>query len=213
MTLRLLRLPVLVLAGLLVASAAARAHPHVWVTLKAELVYAPDGSVTGVRHAWTFDDMYSSYATQGLDTKEKGVVSREDLAPLAEENVTSLKEFKYFTFAKAAGKKLAFAEPDLKEAWLEYKDQLLTLNFTLRFKTPVKAPALEVDVYDPTYFVDFGFAEKDAVKLTGAPAQCRVATTKPNDGEANTRPLSETDFLSTANYGVNFANKISVTCP
>src|SRR5437870_4318879 len=32
---------------------AAFAHPHVWVTAASELVYAPDGSITGVRHAWT----------------------------------------------------------------------------------------------------------------------------------------------------------------
>ena len=46
-------------AGLVVATAAAQAHPHIWVTVKSELVYAPDGTVTGVRHAWTFDDMFS----------------------------------------------------------------------------------------------------------------------------------------------------------
>jgi lipoprotein-releasing system permease protein len=56
-------------AILLRAAGAASAHPHVWVTMKAEVVYAPDGSVTGVRHAWTFDDMFSVFATQGIDTK------------------------------------------------------------------------------------------------------------------------------------------------
>ena len=58
----------------------ARAHPHVWVTMKSELVYAADGTTTGVRHAWTFDDMFSTYALQGLETKEKesafGMVDR-----------------------------------------------------------------------------------------------------------------------------------------
>jgi ABC-type uncharacterized transport system substrate-binding protein len=49
-------------AGLVITTAAARAHPHVWVTVKSELVYAPDGTVTGVRHAWTFDDMFSVVA-------------------------------------------------------------------------------------------------------------------------------------------------------
>ena len=53
----------------LFAAGKAQAHPHVWVTMKSELVYAPDGSVTGVRHAWTFDDMFSTYATQGLESK------------------------------------------------------------------------------------------------------------------------------------------------
>ena len=71
----------------------AQAHPHVWITATSELVYAPDGSITGVRHAWTFDDMFSTYALQGIETKTKGVYTREELAPLAQVNVESLKEF------------------------------------------------------------------------------------------------------------------------
>ena len=62
-----------VLACLLAADGA-DAHPHVWVTMTEELLYAPDGSVTGVRHAWTFDDMFSAFATQGLEQKTKGDV-------------------------------------------------------------------------------------------------------------------------------------------
>ena len=53
----------------LFATTAVQAHPHVWVTMKSELLYAPDGTVTGVRHAWTFDDMFSTFATQGLESK------------------------------------------------------------------------------------------------------------------------------------------------
>lgn len=79
----------------------AQAHPHVWVTATSELVYAPDGTLTSVRHAWTFDDMFSTYALQGIETKTKGVYTREELAPLAQTNVESLKEFGFFTFARA----------------------------------------------------------------------------------------------------------------
>src|SRR5581483_8505386 len=86
-------------------SAPAFAHPHVWVTMKSELIYAPDGSVTGVRHAWAFDDMFSAFATQGLEAKTKGQFTREELAPLAEVNVTSLKEYDYFTYATVDGQK------------------------------------------------------------------------------------------------------------
>ena len=62
------------LAFLIAATLRAEAHPHVWVTMTEELVYAPDGSVTGVRHAWTFDDMFSAYATQGLRPEDQGAV-------------------------------------------------------------------------------------------------------------------------------------------
>src|SRR3954469_12133740 len=84
----------LLLAGAMtLGAAAAEAHPHVWIAAKSEVVYAPDGSITGVRHAWTFDEMFTTYALQGLATKTKGVYTREELAPLAQTNVESLKEF------------------------------------------------------------------------------------------------------------------------
>ena len=92
------------LVGAAITGGTASAHPHVWVTVKSELVYAPDGSVTGVRHAWTFDDMFSVFALQGLDSKKKGEYTREELAPLADVNVTSLKEYDFFTYAKANGR-------------------------------------------------------------------------------------------------------------
>src|SRR5262245_29138777 len=123
------------------ASCIAHAHPHVWVTMQTELVYAPDGSITGIRHAWSFDDMFSTFATQGLESKEKGKFTRDELAPLAKVNVESLKEFDYFTFATADGKKAELTDP-APEYWLDYKDQVLTLNFLLPFKKPVKAKEL-----------------------------------------------------------------------
>src|SRR3954447_11734277 len=118
----------------------ARAHPHVWVTASSELIYAADGSITGVRHAWSFDDMFSTYALQGMETKTKGVYTRQELAPLAQTNVESLKEFGFFTFAKAEGKKQKFLDP--VDYYLEYKDAVLVLHFTLPFKEPFKTPQL-----------------------------------------------------------------------
>jgi len=53
------------------AAGTVQAHPHVWVTAKAQIVYA-DGKVTGVRHAWSFDPEYSAFVTQGLDANKDG---------------------------------------------------------------------------------------------------------------------------------------------
>ena len=85
----LLRILLIALLGL-ASGSLAQAHPHVWVTMQTELVYAPDGSITGIRHAWSFDDMFSTFATQGMESKEKGKFTREELAPLAKVNVESL---------------------------------------------------------------------------------------------------------------------------
>ena len=207
------RLASLLLFALALGAGAAQAHPHVWITASSELVYAPDGSVTGVRHAWTFDDMFSTYALQGIETKTKGVYSREELAPLAQTNVESLKEFAYFTFAKADGKKEKFVEP--VDYFLEYKDAALTLHFTLPLKTPLKPKQLALEVFDPSFFIDFKLADKDPVRLVGAPSACQVNYQRPNDGAAGAQKIGEQNFLSgdNSNYGAMFANKITVACP
>ena len=194
-------------------STVVHAHPHVWITSISELMYAPDGSVTGVRHAWTFDDMFSSYAIQGIEGKQKGVYTHEELAPLAQTNVESLKEFGFFTFAKADGKKAKFQEP--VDYFLEYKDGLLVLHFTLPLKTPVKSKVLALEVFDPTFFVDFKLADKEPVKLVGAPATCALDFQRPNDGAASAQGIDEQTFTNgpNSNFGAMFANKITVTCP
>ena len=202
------------LAGALALGAnTAQAHPHVWITATSELIYAPDGSIIGVRHAWTFDDMFSTYALQGIETRTKGAYSREELAPLAQTNVESLKEFAYFTFAKADGKKEKFLEP--VDYYLDYDNTALTLHFTLPLTAPVKPKQLVLEVYDPSFFIDFSLADKNPVKLVGAPAACQLKFERPSDGSANAQQLGEQNFLSgaNANYGAMFANKITVDCP
>ncbi len=198
-------------SGLVLAALPAQAHPHVWITAASELVYAPDGSITGVRHAWTFDDMFTTYALQGIETKTKGVYTREQLAPLAKDNVENLKEFGYFTFAKADGKKQKFEEP--VDYFLDYKDSALTLHFTLPLKAPVKPKQLALDIYDPSFFIDFKFEDKDPVKLVGAPETCQLKVQRP--GDADVKKLTEEMIASgdQSNYGAMYANKIAVTCP
>jgi len=201
----------LLAGGIALGAAPAQAHPHVWITAKSEVMYAPDGSMTGVRHAWTFDDMFSTYALQGIETKTKGVYTREQLGPLAKDNVENLKEFGFFTFAKADGKKQKFEEPT--DYFLEYKDSELTLHFMLPLKVPAKPKQLALDIYDPSFFIDFKFEDKDPVKLVGAPASCEMKFQRP--GDADVKKLTEEMIASgdQSNYGAMYANKIAVTCP
>jgi ABC-type uncharacterized transport system substrate-binding protein len=160
-------------------AASASAHPHVWVTMKSELIYSPEGSAKAVRHAWQFDDIFSVFVTQGIKSKKKGEFTREELAPLAKLNIESLKEFDYFTVVKASGKKLTFAEPI--DYFFEYdpKASVLTLHFTLPFETPLPARELRVEVYDPSWYIDFGFVKSNPVRLVGAPAACKVSVAGP----------------------------------
>ncbi len=193
-------------------AAPAAAHPHVWVTATSELIYAPDGSITEVRHHWAFDDMFTAFALQGLQGKEKGKFTRAELAPLAKVNVESLKESAYFTFATADGKKMPFDNPRA-DYWLDYKDGVLTLNFTLPFKQPVKTKDFRIEIYDPTYFVDFQLDKKAPVRLVGAPGGCKLTVELPREPTfAEGKRLSENPEAA-VNWGAFFANKVTMQCP
>ena len=210
MTLRLL------LAAVLIALAGpARAPPPAWSTTKSEVVVGTDGAVTAIRHHGAFDDMFSAFALQGTESKEKGKYTREELAPLAKVNVESLKEYDYFTVATADGKKIELAEPT-SDYWLDYNDSVLTLNFTLPVKTPVKAKEIKFDIYDPSIFIDFAFDKTDPGKIVGG-NHCKMDVVYPREmtfaeGKALSEIPADQPNLTMA-WGEKFANKLLVHCP
>jgi ABC-type uncharacterized transport system substrate-binding protein len=205
------------LAASVAASPPASAHPHVFVTAKGEIVYGSDGRILGVRHAWTFDEAYSAYATQGLDKNGDGKLTPDELVELAKVNVESLNEYGYFTIAKANGAKLAFTDP--VDYSLEFANDMLTLRFMLPLKTPAKASkAFGLEIYDPTFFVAFTIAEgDDAITLVGAPKGCAVTVARPKPIDTTQQQkLSESFFSAldaSSNFGGQFANKVIVACP
>ena len=93
-----------------ISAGAAAAHPHVWVTARAQVVFNAQGQIEAIRNAWVFDEMYSAFATQGLG-KDGQLLTKDELAPLAKTNVEFLAEFDYFTYAKAASQKIEFGAP------------------------------------------------------------------------------------------------------
>lgn len=200
----------LVGAGLVAASGPAIAHPHVWVTARAELVYAPDGKVTAIRHAWTFDQGYSTYATQGV--VENGRLDPEKGRELAKTNAESLAENSFFTSLRAGGTKQAFDAARDEE--LTFEAGQLTLRFTLPLQQPASSGRLLLDVYDPSFFVDFTLAEGDAVRLAGAPAGCAVEIRRPKPAPEQ-KNLSESFFESltgSADAGAQFATRTVIQC-
>lgn len=196
------------------APARVNAHPHVWVTIHSEVLYTADGVMTGIRHAWTFDDMFSAYALQGIQHARKGQYTREELKELAEVNVTSLKEYDYFTYAKADGRKAIFNDP--VDYWLEYKDSALVLHFTLPLKQPVSVRVMVIEIHDPTIFVDFKFAKETPVVLAGAPPRCNLKVDLPHEPtpaeQLRMRQLDENPLDPFDSFGKLFSNKIHVQC-
>ena len=116
--------------------------------------------------------------------------------------------------ARADGKREKFEDP--VDYFLDYSNGQLTLHFTLPAKTPFNARQLVLEVFDRSFFIDFRMADKDPVKLVGAPEGCKMQLQRPNDGSAHAQALNEQTFAdggANANFGMMFANKITVDCP
>ncbi|MQT12984.1 HoxN/HupN/NixA family nickel/cobalt transporter [Segnochrobactrum spirostomi] len=159
------------LVALVVSPRPAAAHPHVFVEAREEMVFDSHGNITAIRHVWRFDDSFSAFATQGLDKNGDGILSTEELAPLAKVNVDSLGEYRYFTFLSIGnGKPVKFAAPT--EYWLDGTNGILTLFYTLPLREPIDpaGKTIRLDVYDPEYFVDFTLTDKDPFALVPARA-------------------------------------------
>jgi ABC-type uncharacterized transport system substrate-binding protein len=163
-------------AAVLVASAAsAAAHPHVWVDSHSDVLFDTGGKINGIRHAWTFDETFSVYAIQGLDEDNDGKLTREELQPLAQVNVESLNEYDFFTYLGVVGVDEIYGVfSDPVDYWLDYDGVHLTLHFTLPLTEPFdpKQGDTAIEVYDPTFFVDFELAKNDPVMLVDAPGGC-----------------------------------------
>lgn len=204
--------------GVLALTVDAVAHPHVWATVRSEIVFGPDRKITGIKHAWTFDEFYSAMAVQGLDADEDGTYSKKELDPLAKVNVDSLKDFAYFTFVRVAGEDKFLPLKPPEDYWVEYDDTALTLKFTLPLETPFDpgAKGVTLDVYDPSFFVAFGFANKDPVKIGGNAEGCTAKLDIPDPETAEAAKALTESFFSAlgpdSDYGSQFAQNVTVTC-
>lgn len=207
------------LALLVAGATGASAHPHVWITYETTVVYE-NGSLAGFDHVWTFDDMYTAMAVQGLDKNGDGAYSREELAELADVNMQGLKDFDYFTYAKLGTAPVKLAPPT--DAWLEHKNGLLSLHFRMPLEKPVLAEAegFSFAVYDPTFFIAFEPEKTDAIKLAaGAPPGCKAVMVEPktdeNTDELKAKLLDNAfaqELGKTTDIGGTFTKTVSVSC-
>ncbi|MBI4923204.1 MAG: DUF1007 family protein [Devosia nanyangense] len=161
-----------VLAGLLPLPALA--HPHIFIDATATITFNDAGEIVAVHNEWTFDEAYSAWSIQGLDTDGDGKVSRAELQPLADDNMVGLAEYQYYTFAgEGQGTNLTFAHGS--NPTIDFIDNRTTLNFDVALDTPYAIQnALELAINDPEYYVAITFRDANSVRLINAPKNCGI---------------------------------------
>ena len=195
----------------------ALAHPHVWVTVRSRVEFAEDGKVKSIVHDWVFDEMYSSFATQGLAPKGQ-LVTRDIFAPLAKENAGSLAEVGYYTTLKLDGKAQDFAP--VTEYWMEERpDHLVAFHVRLDLATPKPVGRFgSLLVADPEFYIDFEFDNApNGIALDHAPSGCSDSLTKPKSLESDDKKKLDESFFTNlspgANFGFKMASRAIIACP
>jgi ABC-type nickel/cobalt efflux system permease component RcnA/ABC-type uncharacterized transport system substrate-binding protein len=158
----------------------AMAHPHIFIDARVTVVFDAAGSIVGLKHEWSFDEAFSAWVVQGLDTNGDRQTSPEELQGLADDNLAGLTDYGFYTYAGAQDNPLTFA-PDGDQRMV-YENGHVTLRYGLSVVNPQPmANRFELGIYDPEYYVAISFADAGAVTLENAPAGCGVMLEPPKE--------------------------------
>ncbi len=195
------------------------AHPHVFIESRTEVMVNAKHQITGFRHHWVFDKQYTAFALVGMDVNKDGKYSKEELAPLAKENIESLHEYGFFTYPEQNKKDLALNQPI--DDQLTYKNDILVLEFTLPLKTPVSilGNPIKLGIYDPEFFIAFLEPKKKSPVVLAAksPKNCMTEKRKASmdqNGLVESRLGQAMDLTNEENKGAGslFAPSFVISC-
>lgn len=176
----LMRKLALAVAATLGVTAQAQAHPHILIDAKATIVFNDAGELTQIKNAWTFDEAFSVWQIQGLDTNNDGVTSSEEMQELADENVKGLAEYNFYTSAGETAASLPFASMD--DGKFVFQDNRSTLTFGIEPQGPYRIKdKLEIAIADPEYYVAITYHGLEDITLENAPAGCSVHLEPPRE--------------------------------
>jgi ABC-type uncharacterized transport system substrate-binding protein len=195
---------------------AAWAHPHVWIDMRSSVNFNDKGAIDAIGVAWTFDEFYSQFATDGLDKNKNGKLDAGELQELATTYAKNLKEYQYFTFVQTDGKAAETGQPTNAKA--VFNNGQLTFAFRLPLKAAVDPAAqkLTFSSFDPTYYIDIAPVAANSVVFTGAaPKACsfalrKIDTTRPgalNIAQSVKMTAPTNDVLNATN-----ATIVDITC-
>ena len=200
-------------AGLTVSAGPVGAHPHVWIDSTTRVIFDQGQRIVALEIEWRFDEFYSVFAIEGLDKNGDGRYDAAELRPLAEVNIQSLEEYRYFTYVRVDGEDPAYGA--VSDFGSRFEDGILSLRFVLPLAEPVdpRRNAVTFTSYDPSFYVSIEPRGEGSVTLAdGAPEGCLVELTR--GGETESLNISDADLLSFGNesFAAQFASKARLNC-
>ncbi|MBK8085603.1 MAG: DUF1007 family protein [Devosia sp.] len=170
----------------LVLAGSVAAHPHIFIDARATLVFNEQGELARIENQWTFDEVFSVWQVQGLDTDGDGITTSEEMQELADENLVGLAEYGFYTSVGNGTSSLPMTATGA--ARFAFQNDRSTLTFGVAPQQPFRIDSpLEIAVADPEYYVAITFPNVSDVRLENAPAACRMHLEPPHEMSADLR--------------------------
>lgn len=201
-----------------------KAHPHIWIDGNVELVFNAQGQAVSLRQSWLFDELFSTYALQGMPRDKAGQVASQALEKITGEWMVALgdPESHFFTKLTLAGQSITYGAPQHARSTWDPKTSQLTLSFDLPMNQPVQIgpQGLEIDVQDSSYFVAFNYKGLKSFKGIDMPAGCKLNYMPPRPLDPKTErllwsiPPSQKELPDNLREAVRqLSHQFTVKCP
>ncbi|WP_456295885.1 DUF1007 family protein [Vibrio sp. AK197] len=163
-----------------VACFGVNAHPHSWISMTTQ-INGNEKQLTGFDMSWTFDAMTTAYLFDGEDMS-KGQ-RQKTLNKLAQSTIDNMLQSHYFTYFYDADGTTPIRYKKVTSAELSTSKGKATLTFQLMLSKPYvfNGNTLTLKVFDPTYYVDMSWDDRQHLVLNQAlKKHCSFKLIEPN---------------------------------
>ncbi len=140
------------------------AHPHLFIDTKLNFT-VKNNKIDRLHVSWVFDDMNSQILMMDYDTNRDKKLSKKETQKFKKIYFDKLSKKKPFMHIKVDGKKIALAKT-MSAFSMKYKNNLLTLNFTVNFKKIKQKKTIDIGFWDETNYTAFSM-DPEQIKFKG----------------------------------------------
>lgn len=188
---KIIRMELLIAAGLLMAAQTVHAHPHVFIDARLDVQFSADG-LSGIQVEWLFDAMFGSSLIADYDRNKNGRFDTEEIALIEKQAFSNLVNFNYFTYLINGDRR-----HDVRQV-SDFKASIIGKTVLYAFFIPFTLNWDEIDgtlvigFFDKTNYCDFQFIADKPFSVSASPDIDIVAKIVANrDGWVRNRAFEE----------------------
>jgi len=140
------------------------AHPHLFIDTKLNFTIKKN-KIDTLHVAWVFDDMNSQILMMDYDTNRDKKLNKKETQKFKKIYFDKLSKKKPFTHIKVDGKEIVLSK-QVSAFKIDYKKNLLIINFTVDFKKIKQLKSIDIGFWDEENYTAFSM-DPEYIKFKG----------------------------------------------